>query len=388
MENISVKQNITNYKCPACTGPLHFSGKSGLVECDYCGSKYEIAEIDALYSEKVKENVEKASENTNAEASVAQDSSTQESAQETSAQSFEKTSTEEWAADEMSAYTCPSCGAELMCEKSTVATSCPYCGNPTIIASQFKGGKMPDYLIPFKVDKKGAIAKLKDFYKGKKFLPSVFSAENHIEEVKGVYIPFWLYSGNVQASLVFDASTSSSVSNGDKITTTTKHYEVIREGTVYYDKVPADASVKMDDSQMDSVEPYDYNELTQFTSSYLPGYFAESYDAEPENCFDRCKLRVENSAISSLRNTAENYKTLTIKSKKLDIHNESVSYAFLPVWLLSTKWKGINYLFAINGQSGKVVGELPVDKGKVRRHFIKIALIWTLILTLVFTLFV
>ena len=43
---------ITNYKCPACTGPLHFAGASGMLECDFCGAKYDVAQIEALYAEK------------------------------------------------------------------------------------------------------------------------------------------------------------------------------------------------------------------------------------------------------------------------------------------------------------------------------------------------
>ena len=43
---------VTNYQCPSCTGPLHFVGASGKLECDYCGSTYDVAEIEALYAEK------------------------------------------------------------------------------------------------------------------------------------------------------------------------------------------------------------------------------------------------------------------------------------------------------------------------------------------------
>ena len=36
---------VTNYQCPACTGPLHYSAKSGKLECDYCDSSFDVAEI-------------------------------------------------------------------------------------------------------------------------------------------------------------------------------------------------------------------------------------------------------------------------------------------------------------------------------------------------------
>ena len=380
--------NVTNYKCPACTGPLHFVGASGLLECDYCGSKYEVEEINKLYSDKVKEEADKnaAEEAAKTEAQAA--TGGDDNNQSTIEGEFKEPEMKDWDSSlGMKSFNCPSCGAELICEPTTVASSCPYCGNPTIIASQFKGGKMPDYVIPFKIDKKGAIAGLKNYYKGKRFLPNVFSAQNHIEEIKGVYVPFWLYSGNVDADLVMEATTSSSRIVADKETTTTKYYEVTRTGNVVYNKIPVDASVKMDDAQMDSIEPYDYKDLKEFTSSYLPGYLAESYDVSPEECFERCKLRAENTTVSAIRDTVKGYETISVKQKKLLIHNEKTSYAFLPVWLLSTKWNGQNFLFAMNGQTGKFVGDLPIDKGKVRFFIIKNTIIWTLILTVLFALF-
>lgn len=375
--------NITNYKCPACTGPLHYAGASGMLECDYCGSKYKIEDMNKLYSDKVKEEADK-----NA-AEEAEKAEAEEEVQSSVTGEFTAPETKDWDSSiGMKSFNCPSCGAELICEPTTVASSCPYCGNPTIIASQFKGGKMPDFVIPFKIDKKGAIAGLKNYYKGKKFLPNVFSAQNHIEEIKGVYVPFWLYSGNIDADVDMEASTSSSHRSGDKETTTTKYYDVKRSGNVTYNKIPVDASVKMDDAQMDSIEPYDYADLKEFSSSYLPGYLAESFDVSPEECFERCKLRAENSAVNAIVNSVSGYDSVSVKSKNLVIHNEKTSYAFLPVWLLSTKWNDQNYLFAMNGQTGKFIGDLPIDKGKVRLFMLKRAIIWTVILTVLFAIFI
>lgn len=358
--------NVTNYKCPACTGPLHFVGANNRLECDYCGSSYEISEIDALYSEKVKEEAEKLQGDTNQEVEASESS--------------------RWGTEDMKAYNCPSCGAELICDETTVATSCPYCGNPTVIASQFKGGQMPDLVLPFKIDKKGAVEGLKNYYKGKIFLPDVFSKENHIEEIKGVYVPFWLFSGKTDAKLNFQTTNSNSHQSGDYMVVQTKHYEVERAAVIPYEKVPVDASVKMDDAQMDSIEPFDYSEIKPFSSSYLPGFFAETYDVSQEDCFVRCKTRLEKSACDEVEDQVKSqYETQTVTSKKIEIHNEKTEYAFLPVWLLSTKWKDQNYLFAMNGQTGKFVGNLPVDKRKVGKLFAKITVISTVILTAILT---
>lgn len=171
---------VTNYQCPACTGPLHFVGESGKLECDYCGSAYEVSEIEALYQQKEEQAV-KAHEDAQDEEAKARDG------WDTSGLNGD------WGEDAagMKVYNCPSCGAELICDESTAATSCPYCGNPNIVPGQFGGTLRPDFVLPFRLSKEDAVAALKKHYKGKIFLPGSFTAGNHIQEIKGVYVPFW-----------------------------------------------------------------------------------------------------------------------------------------------------------------------------------------------------
>ena len=173
---------VTNYKCPACTGPLRFDSATGKLQCDFCGSSYEVAEIEKLYAEK---DAQAAGAFRQAEEQAAADGE------------WASASSSDWGADaeKLRVYSCPSCGAELICDETTSATSCPYCGNNTIVPGQFSGALKPDYVLPFKLDKAAAVAALKKHYGGKKLLPKAFSNENHIEEVKGVYVPFWLYDG-------------------------------------------------------------------------------------------------------------------------------------------------------------------------------------------------
>ena len=149
-----VPTEVTNYQCPACTGPLHFSGESGKLECDYCGSSYTVAQIEDMYREK------------EAKAAAAQNSG-----------EWKKTFlTEDWGSDGkgMKTYSCPSCGAELICDENTAATCCPYCGNQTVIPGQFAGALKPEYVIPFKTDKAAAIEALKYHYKGKVLITNYF----------------------------------------------------------------------------------------------------------------------------------------------------------------------------------------------------------------------
>ena len=330
---------ITNYQCPSCTGPLQYSATTGKLECEYCCSSFSAEEIEALYAQK----------NQVAEAAPER--------------------TGEWNAENMRSYLCPSCGAELLCDVTTAATSCPYCGNPSVVPGQFADERKPDYVIPFKVDKEAAKAALKQHYKGKPLLPGSFAQENHLEEVKGVYVPFWLFDGNAQARVTFAATRSHVYTTPRERITTTEHYRVDRSGHVDFEKVPVDGSSKMPDGHMDAIEPFDYSQMEPFSMAYLPGFLADKYDVDADSCAERAQERCRNSAIAAMEESVVGYHTCTVQNANVQIQQTDVHYALLPVWLLSTRWQDKNYLFAMNGQTGKLIGDLPVSKGKLALWF-------------------
>lgn len=353
---------ITTYQCPACTGPLHFVGESGKLECDYCGSSYEVAEIEKLFSEKEAASVAaqtKAEQAQEKEAAAAAETGLAWDAQET---------------EGMKTYNCSSCGAEMICDATTAATSCPYCGNPAIVPGQFTGGLRPELLIPFKLDKQAAIDALKKYYRGKKFLPKTFRDQNHIEEIQGVYVPFWLCDCQVEGEVSYDATKSRRWKEGDYEITETDHYQVDRSGRIGFERIPVDASTKMPDTHMDAIEPYDYSELKAFSTAYLPGFLADKYDVSQQESVPRIKMRAKNSAVAEMRKTVQGYDAVRAKRENFQFSHAEPKYVLMPVWMLNTKWNGQNFLFAMNGQTGKLIGDLPVDKGKYLAWFGGIAL--------------
>ena len=365
---------ITNYQCPACTGPLHYAGDSGRLECEYCGSSFSVQEIEALFEEKDEAAAQAMAEEM-AE-TPAEESDEAPVEDETDSEGEYETSGEYWdgEAEGLRAYNCPSCGAELIMDETTAATSCPYCGNPSIIPGVFTETLKPDCIIPFKLSKDDAVKALKNYYKGKRLLPKAFAEKNHIEEIKGVYVPFWLFDGKADADISFRGTRVYTHIRGDYQYTTTEHYRVRRAGTVDFEKIPVDASSKMPDAHMDAVEPFDYRDLVDFSNAYLPGYMANKYDVSVEECSKRADERAVNSAVSMVEQTATGYASIVTESKRVNVHRGGVKYALLPVWMLSTRWNGQNYLFAMNGQTGKLIGDLPVDKGRFWACFAKIAL--------------
>ena len=279
---------VTNYKCPACTAPLHFVGASGKLECDFCGSKYDVAEIEALYADKEAKAVEAAKQ---ADAKAEQN---RKKMADMEADGWDTSGlNSDWGkdADGMKAYSCPSCGAELICDETTAATSCPYCGNPTVVPGQFSGALKPEFVLPFKMTKDDAVRALRAHYRGKPFLPRSFTAGNHIEEIQGVYVPFWLFDGGAEGEVDYKAANSRTYKDDDYEVTETDHYDVHRGGSIAFEKIPVDASSKMPDDHMDSIEPFDYTQMQPFSTAYLPGYLADKYDVTVDDSRARADRR-------------------------------------------------------------------------------------------------
>lgn len=362
-----MERSITNYKCLACGGGLRFDPSSGKVVCEYCDSTFTIEEMEKAYD--THENEAHASESETSGQNQNESPSSENQGDEWNTNELNS----EWGSDasNMKEYNCPSCGANILCEATTAATSCPYCDNPTVIETQFSGTLRPDYIIPFKLKKQEAIDALKKFYKGKTLLPKLFSEENHLQEIKGIYVPFWLFNASADARMRYHATKSSVIRHGDSETTTTSHYDCTRNGTIDFEKIPVDASLKMPDDLMDSLEPFDYADLKDFSTAYLPGYLADKYDMSVENCFERANQRCMESAEMVMRKTVSGYDTVSLSEKKINLKKGVVNYGLLPVYLLHTKWGDEKFLFGVNGQTGKVVGDLPISSGRCFFHFVK-----------------
>lgn len=374
---------VTNYQCPACTGPLHYSAKSGKLECDYCGSSFDVAEIEALYARKEAEAAA-AKQAADAKAEAAQ-AAKAEAAEAAAASGGWDTSdlSRDWGAeaDGLRVYSCPSCGAELICDQSTAATACPYCGNPAIVPGQFSGALRPDYILPFRLSKDDAVQALRAHYKGKPFLPRSFTSANHIEQIQGVYVPFWLFDGGAEGAASYRASNTNVFETGDYEITETRHYHVVRAGSLAFEKIPVDASSKMPDDHMDSIEPFDYAQLRPFSTAYLPGYLADKYDVTIDDSRDRADTRCRETLAQALRDTVTGYGACVTEREDIALRRGKVHYALLPVWMLSTTWRGQDFLFAMNGQTGKLVGDLPTDRGRFWGMFAAIAAPLTVALT-------
>ncbi len=333
---------LQEYKCPCCGGAIEFDASAGQMKCPYCDSEFTVESLkakDAILNEQQADKMD-----------------------------WEGTAGREWQegeTDGMRVYTCKSCGGEIIADETTGATHCPYCGNPVVMTGQFSGALKPDYVIPFKLDKNAAKEALKKHISSKRFVPKIFKDTNHIDEIKGVYVPFWLFDADAAGDINYNATKVRTWSDNDYNYTETEHYNVKRSGNVAFANVPVDGSSKMPDDLMESIEPFDFSQAVDFQTAYLSGFLADKYDVDNKQSIDRANERIKRSTEDAFRKTVQGYASVTVDQSAVQLSNAKAKYALYPVWILNTSCNGKNYIFAMNGQTGKFVGDLPVDKGKV-----------------------
>lgn len=332
---------LQEYKCPCCGGALEFNSSIQKMKCPFCDTEFEM-EILEEYDAQL-EN------------------------EQASDMNWDTSAGQEWAEGEtagLKTYVCKSCGGEIIGDDTTAATSCPYCDNPIVLMGQFSGELKPDYVIPFKQDKKAAVEGLKKHYEGKILLPKVFKDQNHIEEVKGVYVPFWLFDADATASIRYKATKERRWSDDKYNYVETKYYSVKRGGNIGFNTVPVDGSSKMPDDLMESVEPYNFSDAVPFQTAYLAGYLADKYDVSEADSINRANERITYSTEEEFKKTVTGYDSVTTEHTYINLENAQAKYALYPVWMLNTKWNDKKYTFAMNGQTGKMVGDLPCDNKK------------------------
>ncbi|HCH27903.1 MAG TPA: hypothetical protein DEW35_00190 [Ruminococcaceae bacterium] len=328
-----------SYKCPACGSPLTYNPNGKLV-CAACSNEFDIEAVQKF-----------AEAETEGKGFDWGDYKKEFSA---GAEKLENTAV----------YVCKFCGAAIETDGTAAATHCPYCDNELILNDQLSGSVKPNAIIPFEIDKNAAMQAVKNHFKGKVLLPKDFASNHKLSKITGVYVPFWLFDSRIDGNANINAKNIRYYSDSKYNYTETQHYLVTVDGAMKFSKIPVDGSEKMDDDLMDALEPFDYSSLKEFNPAFLSGFLADRFDEDPDESLPRASDRMETSARQVFLDCASEFDTANIKSSNFSLVDPSVKYALLPVYLLNLSYKEQNYRFAVNGQTGKVVGELPISKFK------------------------
>ncbi|AIY04607.1 putative phage replication protein [Planococcus sp. PAMC 21323] len=322
---------VTQYKCPNCGSDMAYDSESGHLSCPNCGRQDDI-------------------------------------------ETFPETNIiRKFDPGEAKEYHCENCGAVILTEAETTATHCSFCGAPVLLADRLTGDLAPAKVIPFTVSKEEAVAAFKKWTKNGRLTPRGFTSGDRIKKMTGMYVPFWLYDIEGKADVAALATRVRSYTTGDTIYTETDFYDVRRELDLSYLKVPADASEKMDDDLMDKLEPYNYEELKDFKMPYLAGYLAEKYDYDDEQIFSRVESKIVPYIDSYIGSTISGYSTVSYTNKQIHTNKKNVYYTLFPVWMVYYDFDNKEHTFAMNGQTGKVVGKPPISAFKVAAWFTGIA---------------
>jgi DNA-directed RNA polymerase subunit RPC12/RpoP len=317
--------SVRGYKCLNCKAGLAFDPPSQKWKCHYCFSEFTREELDSVHVE---------------EEMPEQD------------------------IPDLDSYRCESCGAELITDHTTSATTCLYCKSPTVIKARFSGRFKPKSLIPFRLTKQQAEEIYRKWISKRIFTPNEFKTKEEIEKITGIYAPFWLFDCTLHGEIDGEGTKVRRWSQGNYRYTQTKYYRVTRKGKVEYQRVPVDGSKKLDDTLMQMIEPYNYDDLTDFSLQYMSGFMAEKYDVEAEEAEVVMKERVEHYIEDRLRGTVQGYSSYSLREKQFAFSDKTQSYSMLPIYLLINKYKGKDHVFIVNGQTGKVVGDTPISIAK------------------------
>lgn len=322
---------ILHYKCPSCGSDMSFDSETGDLSCPSCGRHEKI--------ENYQEELQTSSTN---------DVETKE-------------------------YHCENCGAILLTTADTTATNCSFCGAGVVIADRLSGQLAPAKVIPFTISKEEAIDAFKKWCRKGLLTPRGFMNADRIKSITGMYVPFWLFDLNSKVQVSAECTKVRTYTQGDYIYTETKYYDAFRDINLDYIKIPVDASEKMNDELMDRLEPYPYDQLKDFKTPYLAGFLAEKYNYSDDELLPRAKDKISSYIESYISSTFAGYHSVFYKNKQIDTKNVNSDYVLLPVWMVSYDYNHSEHTFAMNGQTGKVVGKPPISMGKVAAWFSGIA---------------
>jgi len=322
---------VIDYKCPNCGSGMTFDSKTGKLSCQSCGRQDDIEQIpDPLKQYAFSEN-------------------------------------------EVNEFQCNSCGAVTITEAETAATTCSFCGSAVVLIDRLAGKLAPAMVIPFAINKEQAMQAFRKWCKNGRLTPKGFVTADRIKGITGMYVPFWLYELHNQVEVEGHATKVRVYVQGDYRYTETKHFNIYRKLRLNYVKVPIDASEKMNDKLMDKLEPFPYGQLKSFKTPYLAGYIAEKYSYDDKDLLPRAKDKIREYIESAISASVKGYSTVNLVDKQIHNTFANAEYCLLPVWVVHYDYNNLEYTFAMNGQTGKVVGKPPISKAKVLQWFAGIA---------------
>lgn len=357
--------STATFKCPNCGGGLKFNPETQKSKCEYCLSEFTDLELTTM-SQAIEEKARRLKQ----EADAAEETSAAEtSAAEAPAAGAPETP------EHLVGYVCNSCGAEVVTDETTAATFCYYCHNPVLVTERLSGEFRPTRIIPFTFDKEKATASFLKWAKSKRFVPKEFYSRSQLEKITGMYLPYWMADFKADIDYAGTGTNKRVWRVGNTEYTENKVFRIERQGTIDVDHIHEIAMKKIDKGLINSISPYDETKALPFSMTYLSGFFAEKYDIEKQEVLPVIENNARQYTSILIQEAIGSYDKVDLERSELDLRLKGWDYTLMPAWVLTYLYKGKTYIYAVNGQTGKSYGELPVDTAKLGLSSGAIALI-------------
>jgi predicted RNA-binding Zn-ribbon protein involved in translation (DUF1610 family) len=345
-------------RCPDCGGNMEFDITEGKLLCQSCNTRMSVVRYDLLLKEKA-EYSETVLDMFSKGATADRDETGQIDENVIKARS----------------YTCSSCGGRMSPGALGATDHCPFCGNAIVFVDKYRDQRFPDFIIPFKQDRKYFFEKFRKLMDEHLFLPDNFREKVKFENVKAIYVPFWLFDVQIDGTVKFVAEKQRAYGSSKNRRYEHNVFSVENEGSMLLRKVPQDAATGVDDDITHALEPFRYDGITEFSFGYLSGLDACIYDLDDSSCFAIVKKRAMDT-FERFITDAEKFDYYSISSSSITCKPDYINYALFPIWMCEVTFEGHEYRYAMNGQTGKGIEELPVSRFK------KNCCIWTCVIFL------
>ena len=256
---------------------------------------------------------------------------------------------------------CPACGSNMVYEPQLESMLCKNCENLYAPDGLEPRGSLgintePDYIIPFKIDREQAGEIMNNWISSRKYTPRGFKTKCRLTKMESLYVPFWLLDSAVTSDITGTGKKYEGIG--------TKILEVTTTLSYYIKNLPFNASKKIASKLLESLEPYDFSKMVKFESKYLQGVCADKYDQLPSEMTERMRKRIDKYSRSHTHLISKQYDEYEERSNNsyTRINEVSVKYCLLPVWFMTVEYEGEEYQYAVNGQTGKAGGVVPVTE--------------------------
>lgn len=310
-------------KCPSCGGKMAFNVPTQALKCGHCDTDMQIADYDLSN-----------------EAEVNKDTYT------------------------VTVYTCPNCGAELSAPDDQTVAYCSYCGGESNLTMKQEDAIKPERIIPFKISKEKAVKTYEDALSKSIYVPKELKEGEHLDSFRGIYMPYLSYEVDIPDNVLNLKGTKRYTSGKWDYY---EEYEIDAEIGGAIKGMSFDASASFDDSIAREIAPFDISEEKDFREAYVAGFYSDKLTTPPETYGDIVEDIAIDAVYKGIGEKAGDVRVIapedfSEKKRQLGVAGYRHRVDLFPVWFLTWKNEERVAYSVMNGQTGKLSMDIPVDK--------------------------